>query len=382
MGRKPALSTRFSFLQGINMAVDIIPSALAFARSIEPSLFAMWGANSASPQAQLRPVKIIVETKRGTIANALKPDALEKFVTGSDNSKSPGNANPQSVEAAYLPEGSNTLVLTGQVAFIPNCRAPAMSNGERFNTAYKAFDESFMNSDGWTALARRYVMNLANARFAWRNKVAAQSISVTLTDSRGATATIDSMAIPANSGFDTETIVGLTPFVAGVAAALGAPHHSPAYVISIACRLKLGEGAVVYPSQEFSSSKDKDDRGQEVGKILAKRELADGSEQGILHEQKIGNAIRQIDTWYHPTLGPLQPRAAEPYAPLTTMGTFYRQGLRTRGGNQVEHFYDILADIEGLTKQVKGATKASDRALYFAAVLVRGGVFGAKADQA
>ena len=360
------------------MAVDIIPSTLAFARSIEPSLFAMWGANSGSPQAPLRPVKIIVETKRGTIANRLDPDALEKFVTGDNNRNNPGNANPQSVEAAYLPGGSDTLVLTGQVAFIPNCREPAMSNGKKFNDAYKAFDESFMNSDGWTALARRYVMNLANARFAWRNKAAAQSISVTLTDSQGATATIDAMAIPLNSDFDTEPIVGLTPFVTGVAAALGAPHHSPAYVISVTCRLKLAEGAVVYPSQEFSSSKD-NDRGQKVGKILAKRELADGSEQGILHEQKIGNAIRQIDTWYDPTLGPLQPLAAEPYAPLTTMGTFYRQGLRTRGGNQVEHFYDILADIEGLTKQVKGATNASDRALYFAAVLVRGGVFSAKA---
>jgi CRISPR-associated protein Csy3 len=231
------------------MASDIIPSTLAFSRSIEPSLFAMWGANSASAQATLRPVKIIVETKRGTIANALKPDALEKFVTGSDNSKSPGNANPQSVEAAYLPEGSDTLVLTGQVAFIPNCRAPAMSNGEKFNAAYRAFDECFLVSDGWTALARRYVMNLANARFAWRNKVAAQSITVTLTDSQGTTVTIDSMRIPANSDFDTDAIVGLAPFVVGVAAALGAPRNSPAYVISVSCRIKLGEGAVVYPWQ-------------------------------------------------------------------------------------------------------------------------------------
>lgn len=363
------------------MAVKI-PSTLAFARSIEPSLFAMWGSNSGASKTELIPVQIIVETKRGTIANSLKPDALSKFATGSDDKKSPANANPQSVEAAYLPAGCDTLVLTGQVAFLPNCRQPAICNGVPFADAYKSFDNEFSKTDGWQSLAERYVMNIINGRIAWRNKVAAQSVTVTLSDSEGNTAEFDSLAVSAANSLSAASTPKASPFIAGAAKALGAKLGEAAYVLSVNCKLHLGEGAVVYPSQEFSSSKDKDERNQEIGKILAKRNLSDGSAQGVMHEQKIGNAIRQIDTWYDSTLGPLQPLAAEPYAPMTTMGVFFRQGKATKDGNKVEHFYDILNDIEALTKQVSSTPQASDRALYFAAVTVRGGVFGEKADQA
>jgi CRISPR-associated protein Csy3 len=360
------------------MAIEI-PSTLAFARSIEPSIFSMWGSNSTSPTQVLQPVEIVIETKRGTIANALKPDALSKFVTGGDDKKSPANANPQSVEAAYLPANCDTLVLKGQVAFIPNTSKPTICNSLAFATAIAAFHDEFGKTDGWLALAERYVMNLVNARFAWRNKMAASKITTFLLDSNGHSCEFDSTAITGNGLSATATPEALT-FIKAAAAALSAKSGSPAYVISITCKLQLGEGVVVYPSQEFSSSKDKDDRGQEVGKILAKRKLSDGLFQGILHEQKIGNAIRQIDTWYDSILGPLQPLAAEPYAPLTTMGTFFRQGLKTKDGNKVEHFYDILGDITELTKQVSSSATASYRALYFSAVLVRGGVFGAKSE--
>ena len=359
---------------------SIIPTTLAFARSIEPSIFAMWGCSSSSSDIARVPVEVVVETKRGTIANALKPDALSKFVSGGDDKKNPANANPQSVEAAYLPAGCDTLILTGQIAFIPNARKPSICNSAKFSDAYTAFDTAFGNTkNGWTELADRYVMNIINARFAWRNKITAQTISVILKDSDNNEARFDALSIAPNCLHGSK-VKGSEKFIAGVAKALQAPFSSPAYVIAVTCNLQIGEGAVVYPSQEFSSSKDKDDRGQEVGKILANRKLASGVKQGILHEQKIGNAIRQIDTWYDAQLGPLQPLAAEPYAPLTNMGVFYRQGKKTSGGNKVEHFYDILDDIAQLTTATENSKNADDRALYFSSVICRGGVFGAKSE--
>lgn len=363
-----------------------IPGTLAFSRSIEPSLFSMWGISSQMPNAKLTPVSIIVETKRGTIANELKPDALAKFAAGADNSKSPANANPQSVEAAYLPDGSDTLILTGQVAFIPNCRGPVLcvdkkaGVGESFLDAYRTFDIEFCKKDGWRQLAERYVMNLINGRIAWRNKVAAQSLFVTLTDSNGKTEKFDSGLVPFNESLSASRFPKLEPFLVGAAKALAGETGISAYVISVRCEIKLGEGAVVYPSQEFSSGKQQDERGQDIGKILASKNTVDGKKQGVIHEQKIGNAIRQVDTWYDVELGPLQPLAAEPYAPLTTMGKFYRQGKSTKGGNGVEHFYDILSDLDGLTNSISKAQSASDRSLYFAAVTARGGVFGSAGE--
>jgi CRISPR-associated protein Csy3 len=364
-----------------------IPGTLAFSRSIEPSLFSMWGSQSNLPNAKLLPVNVVVETKRGTIANELKADALAKFAAGGDNSKSPANANPQSVEAAYLPASCDTLVLTGQVAFIPNARAPVLcvdkksGVGASFISAYKKFDEAFAKTDGWQKLAERYVMNLVNGRIAWRNKVAAHSVFVTLTDTNGNTENFNARLVPMNESLSSAPVQKVQPFIAGAAKALGGGAGTHAYVIAVRLEVKLGEGAVVYPSQEFSSGKDVDGRGQDIGKILASRKTSDGTKQGVIHEQKIGNAIRQIDTWYDSQLGPLQPLAAEPYAPLTTMGTFFRQGKKTTNGNGVEHFYDILGDMDGLTTNVAGsANSPPDRALYFAAVIVRGGVFGSSGE--
>jgi CRISPR-associated protein Csy3 len=363
------------------------PSTLAFSRSIEPSLFSMWGAHSGLASAKLVPVSVIVETKRGTIANELKPDALAKFASGGDNSKSPANANPQSVEAAYLPAGCDTLVLTGQVAFIPNGREPVLcvdkkaGVGAGFVSSYKKFDVAFSKTDGWNKLAERYVMNLVNGRIAWRNKVAAQSIFVTLTDTNGVTHRFDSKLVPMNESLSAASTKNVQPFIEGAAKALAGQAGSNAYVISVRLEAKLGEGAVVYPSQEFSSGNYEDERGQKIGKILASRKTSDGTNQGVLHEQKVGNAIRQIDTWYDPKLGPIQPLAAEPYAPLTTMGTFFRQGKKTKDGNGVEHFYDILSDIDALTASISEIAKTvPDRALYFVAVIIRGGVFGSAAE--
>ena len=51
----------------------------------------------------------------------------------------------------------------------------------------------------------------------------------------------------------------------------------------------LGFGQEVYPSQEFTEAKG--------GKVLAGKPCGDGK-QAMMHSQKIGNAIRTIDTWH------------------------------------------------------------------------------------
>lgn len=42
-----------------------------------------------------------------------------------------------------------------------------------------------------------------------------------------------------------------------------------------------------------------------------------------MHSQKVGNAIRTIDTWYAEEVA--FPIAAEPYGAVTTLGTAFRQ---------------------------------------------------------
>ncbi len=81
-----------------------------------------------------------------------------------------------------------------------------------------------------------------------------------------------------------------------------------------------------------------------------------------MHSQKIGNAIRTIDTWHEGGNG--DPIASEVYGAVTTRGVAYR-------GDAKSNFYALF------DKAVEdGKFKNESDAHYVMSVLVRGGVFG------
>jgi len=86
-----------------------------------------------------------------------------------------------------------------------------------------------------------------------------------------------------------------------------------------------------------------------------------------MHSQKIGNALRSIDTWYpefNDTSG-AGPIAIEPYGAVTNMGRAYRTP------KEKQDFYTFF---DGFARGEK-LDRVEDEH-YVMAVLVRGGVFG------
>lgn len=84
----------------------------------------------------------------------------------------------------------------------------------------------------------------------------------------------------------------------------------------------------------------------------------------VIHSQKIGNALRTIDTWYDGAqdLGPI---AVEPYGSVTTQGKAWRQP------KQKQDFYTLLDDW-----LLKDKVPPVGQQHFVMAVLIRGGVFG------
>jgi CRISPR-associated protein Csy3 len=119
----------------------------------------------------------------------------------------------------------------------------------------------------------------------------------------------------------------------------------------------IGDGQEVYPSQELIL--DRGDRRGQKSKTLYKV----GNVAGM-HSQKIGNALRTIDTWYPPEnyIGPI---AVEPYGSVTSQGKAFRQP------KQKIDFYNLLDNWV-----LKGKTPDETQQHYVIATLIRGGVFG------
>ena len=126
-------------------------------------------------------------------------------------------------------------------------------------------------------------------------------------------------------------------------------------LLQVTAFVRVGPGQEVFPSQELILDK---------GNSKKSKTLYHVNDIAAIHSQKIGNALRTIDTWYEgaDALGPI---AAEPYGSVTTQGKAYRQP------RQKLDFYTLLDNWV-----LHDNAPAIEQQHYVMAILIRGGVFG------
>ena len=86
-----------------------------------------------------------------------------------------------------------------------------------------------------------------------------------------------------------------------------------------------------------------------------------------MHSQKIGNAIRTIDTWYPDFYNHKKPIAIDPYGAVTNLGRAYRHPKQK---------IDFFSLFDKFSQDEKLENVEDEH--FVMAVLVRGGVFGEK----
>ena len=129
-------------------------------------------------------------------------------------------------------------------------------------------------------------------------------------------------------------------------------------LLQVTAFLRVGAGQEVFPSQELILDRGRGDKSKTLYQIGEK-----GQEIAAIHSQKIGNALRTIDTWYEGAhdLGPI---AVEPYGSVTTQGRPIASPSRSR------------TSIPCWTIGCSGQGAAGEQQHFVMAVLIRGGVFG------
>lgn len=330
-------------------------SVLAFERKLDPS-DAVFHAGRWEDRAQShawQPVTIQPKSVRGTISNRLKakdqdPAKLDAAIE---------NPNLQTVDVAALPPQADTLKAQFTLRVLGGAGTPSACNSAAYQAKLLATVQGYVQQHGFAELARRYTANLANGRFLWRNRVGAESVEVTVEQMQGGKAekswsfdalALNTRAIAAVNG----EAKGLDELAQTIAAGLAGTAH---VLLRITAFVRQGAGQEVFPSQELildKSSAGKSKTLYDVGGVAA------------IHSQKIGNAIRTIDTWYEDAdeLGPI---AVEPYGSVTTQGKAYRQP------KQKLDFYTLLDNW-----LLKDQVPPVEQQHFVMAVLIRGGVFG------
>lgn len=330
-------------------------SVLAFERNLDISDGFFSQMDSSNQDSQTKPVTIKEKSVRGTISNRLKnaitndPAKLDAEIE---------KANLQRVDSAALDEDCDTLVATWSCKVLPFTGKPSVCNDQEYQQALQSTVKRYLDTQGVSELARRYAMNIANARWLWRNRVGAESITVNVTCEIGGTSHefhFDAKSLSLKN-FDTDN-----SDIQKLATLIEQGLNDEAFVILyIKAFAKMGYGQEVYPSQELVL---------DTGKTKSK-ELYQINGKAGMHSQKIGNAIRTIDTWYPAYTDNGFPIAVEPYGAVTTLGTAFRQP------KEKMDFYNLFDNWV-----LKGEAPAVDQQHYVMGVLIRGGVFGASGKE-
>lgn len=320
------------------MADIKIPTVLAFERKLENSDALMYSGNwnniDNTESENWQPIKITDRRNRAVKSN-FKAGTTEK-----DIQEEAGKPNLVWGDEASLPLELNhdTLKVSWTLRILGDLQTPSTCNDPEFEERFKEIVKSYTDKYKFEKLAKLYAENIMNGRFLWRNKASAEEIKILVKLK------------------DTDKELNIEALTKIIQQGLNGEVFS---FVKIDAFAKLGAGQRVWPSQEMRTNIPKGEKSRWLFQL-------DGF--AAMHSQKIGNAIRTIDTWYNDTDN-ATPIAVEPYGSVTHRGKAYRAS-----GND---FKKLL---------IKWINDKDDKELienkkhFIVAVLIRGGVFGEKDD--
>lgn len=360
------------------MTKEKIPSVLSFEKKLVPSDGYFYGTKWSEinfdnlQEIKKQPLKIVEKSVRGVIGNRFNSkDAkdFEKDPTKLDNKVE--NANLQTIDSCFLGEDQDTLMIHFTLKILSGLEQPWVSNGKEFNILYPQIIKKYHEKFGFKELAKRYGLNIANARYLWRNRVGVENIKVLVKiNNHENILKFDAKKFDLKN-FDYQPEGDLKILIDHIANALAGTneYEHNALILDINVFAKVGIAQDVYPSEELVLDKGNSKGKGEKSKILYKIKINNNEEIAGMHSQKIGNALRTIDTWY-PELNDNgnNPIAIEPYGSVTTLGKAFRKP-------KVKSDFYSLFDNLFLGKTAFEVMKDND--LHFiTAMLIRGGIFG------
>ncbi|OYV39766.1 MAG: type I-F CRISPR-associated protein Csy3 [Rhodospirillales bacterium 20-64-7] len=250
--------------------------------------------------------------------------------------------------------------------------ACAGENTQEIRLALDSFVEKALPSEGLQEVARRYARNLLNGRWLWRNRILGATITVTVSGEGIEPIVCDALQIPLQhfeNYSEAEKTLGRM-----IAENMIGDTNRP---LEVSAEIDFGfSGAVeLFPSQNYVENKPKGFARPlyKVGhpspastKDSSLIQFTDSRVMGraALRDQKIGNALRTIDTWYPSHAGVGKPIPVEPNGASLDAQLFFRR----EGSDKKYSAFELM-------KRINQINPDSPDGMFLIASLMRGGVF-------
>ena len=354
-------------------AVSLETGMLAYARSIQITEGLFFATHFKDGEKIRTPIEVIDKGVRGQ--------------SSEDRAENPGKSNPQTVEIAIVPQGHDQVELEFGFRVMPLSMKPHACGDIGVGGTYQRLARAYRSAGGFHMLAKLYAWNIANARFAWRNRFQSDEMSVSVSFGNEISfdpsrllldrpASLADMQAAMTTGGKDE----LDNFIEKFAGGLSLTDPECPFSARVVWSAKMEPGQELFPSQEYLRDELKNSTNfKGISRVLAKLSTNFAGRrinQASMHSQKIGAALRHIDIWYGDNTG--DAIAVNPY------GGVQESGAVLRDAKTKTDFYNIRKGAEQLLEAVESAEdagKLSGQAHFVMANLVRGGVFGASSKK-
>ncbi|WP_338635710.1 type I-F CRISPR-associated protein Csy3 [Spirobacillus cienkowskii] len=337
------------------------PSLLSYSRSIQTGKGLFYAIVNHEGKKIKTPVTVVQTSIRGTQSSH---SAGQSFYD-----ENPDKPNLQRIEVAHLPANSDTFECVFSLNVLGKSIKPDACNDEQFIEYVAQFLKIYTDKNGYAILAQKYVNQILNGSWLWRNRDA-DNLTITIK-------VMNRTNFLEEFNNECQFIVAqpyseqqkkfLQMLIDQFAAALSGKSHL--LRLEITASGKIGLGQEIFPSQEFI---EKDKMKDDIGRVLAKTSLGTVDNHAYLHPQKIGNALRTIDTWYsNANFVPALP--IEPYGVDSKMQKAMRVSKESKND-----FYSLVENIISLTEELKASKNVEEipgNVHFVVGCLVRGGVF-------
>lgn len=305
-------------------------------------------------------------------------EVMRHGIRGAQNitnlNKTPNVSNIQITETARLDNDTSKMAVKFDIRYLDlrqglkHCAKAEPG----FKQSYLGYIDNAENSEGLEEVGRRFARNIVNGRWLGRNMAMAESVDVEVNIKGEKPLKFDSMAI-SHRDFDNysdgELLIG-----SHIAKCLAGLQRK---AISVTAIVDFGiKGIEVFPSQNFLSEKPDGfarslyvyDGAKIAQSSFSKKTSMQLMGYAAIRDQKIGNALRTIDTWYEKYSENGFPIAVEP-----------------NGANIVEDEFFRLNEKHsafGIVLRLNEVDPNSPEGMFMLASMVKGGVYSGPSEKA
>lgn len=339
-----------------------LPINLAYERSISPSdvvFLVNWPGGIQKPLPYT--TRVVLGMKEGSAAYSSDGKTASGYALA--------QGNPHEIDYCCVPYNAQSIECRFSVSFSSELRRPYKCSEPGVKSTLTQLIELYEQRIGWDELANRFLINICNGSWLWKNKNHAYSTSIEITPWPWESDSVLFEDLRNNycSNEDFEQHVHWPALLQLIMDAFSQPNGL--CILEVKATLRFATNAPIYPSQVFKESVKR-----EKNRVFQTTQI-ESNETPIIGCYKAGAAIFSIDDWY--------PKAEEALR-VNHYGVHKHDLHCYRHPDTGKDFFTLLKNVDEYVELLANPDEISTETIkdihFVISNLIKGGLFQQKGN--